>query len=159
MSRPLDLARGRFLLVDDARFLEGTLLQDAGGLDLLAGGDLFRFDRLRLGDLAPADLDVRRDPRLRDGALIGDTRPLDSFAGGNLGGFSLGLALGTFLRQQRALLRPAELDVALLLEPGLFARAIDFQRLLLGFQVARADLDRRVLLDVVAQLAPDPRCP
>ena len=46
------------------------------------------------------------------------------------------------------------LDVALLLEPGGLALALDVERLLLGFEVAGADADHRILLDVVAQLAP-----
>ena len=53
----------------------------------------------------------------------------------------------------RALLGAAELDLAFLLQPGLFGLALDIQRLLFRLQVARADLDHRVLLDVVAQLA------
>ena len=153
-SRPFDLTRCRLLLVDDARFLEGALLQDASGFDVLAGGDLLQLDRLGPSDLAPADFDVRRNARLCDGPLIGDARPLDGFASKDLGGLGLRLAFGALLCQQRALLRPAEFDVAFLLEPGLFARPLDLERLLLGFQVARADLDGCVLLDVVAQLAP-----
>ena len=152
-ARALDLARRRFLLVDDARFPQRSLLQDAGSLDLLAGGDFLSLHRLRPGNLAPADFDIRRDPRLRNAALVRYARALDSFTRGDLSRFGLGLALGAFLRQQRALLGPAELDVAFLLETGLFARAVDLQRLLLRFEVAGTDLDRRILLDIVAQLA------
>ena len=57
-------------------------------------------------------------------------------------------------RQLGALQGAAELDVAFLLEAGVLALALDVERLLLGFEVAGADLDHRVLLDVVAQLAP-----
>ena len=46
------------------------------------------------------------------------------------------------------------LDVALLVEAGGLALALDVERLLLGFEVAGADVDHRVLLDVVPELAP-----
>jgi hypothetical protein len=50
--------------------------------------------------------------------------------------------------------RATHLDVAFLFQPRGLAFAFDFERLPLGFQIASADLDHRVLLDVVAQLAP-----
>ncbi len=53
-----------------------------------------------------------------------------------------------------ALQGAAHLDVALLLEAGGLALALDIERLPLGLEVAGADLDHRILLDVVAQFAP-----
>ena len=44
----------------------------------------------------------------------------------------------------------ADLDVALLFEPGRLALALDVEGLALGFEVASADADDRILLDVVA---------
>ncbi len=153
-ARALDLTRGGLLLIEDAGFLDRTLLENPCRLDLFAGGDFLGFDRLRSSDLAPPDLDIRGDPRFGNAALVGDTRTLDSLARRDLRRFSLRFALGTLLGQQRPLLSATELDVAFLFEARLFARAIDFQRLLLGFEVAGADLDRCVLLDVIAQLTP-----
>ncbi|MGY4369624.1 hypothetical protein ACVW1A_005689 [Bradyrhizobium sp. LB1.3] len=47
----------------------------------------------------------------------------------------------------------AHLDVALLLEARRFAFALDLKSLPLCLQISGADLDHRILLDVVAQLA------
>jgi hypothetical protein len=51
-----------------------------------------------------------------------------------------------------ALRRALHLDLALLREPRALELAVDVQRLALGLQVLVADLDHRVLLDVVADL-------
>ena len=85
--------------------------------------------------------------------FVGDAGLLDRLARGNLRLLGLGLAQRTFARDFRALKRAAHLDVALLVEAGGLALALDFQRLALGFEVASADLDHRILFDVVAQLA------
>ena len=47
----------------------------------------------------------------------------------------------------------ADLDVALLLKARGLALALDVERLTFGFEIAGADLDHRILFDVVAQLA------
>ena len=71
----------------------------------------------------------------------------------NLRLLGLGLAQRALARHFGALQRAAHLDVALLFETGGLALALDIERLPLGIEVAGADLDHRVLLDVVAQLA------
>ena len=83
-----------------------------------------------------------------------DARLLDLLARGDLGLLGLGVAQRALARELGALHGAAHLDVALLLEPRGLALALDVERLLLGLEVARADLDHRILLDVVAQLAP-----
>ena len=80
--------------------------------------------------------------------------PLDLLARRDLGLLGLGLAQRALARDLGALHGAADLDVALLLEPRGLALALDVERLPLGFEVAGADPDHRVLLDVVAQLAP-----
>jgi hypothetical protein len=62
---------------------------------------------------------ARGDARLGDGPLVGDARLLDRLAGGDLRLLGLGVALGALAGQFGALLGAAELDVALLLQPGL----------------------------------------
>ena len=76
------------------------------------------------------------------------------FARGDLRLLGLGLAQRALARDFGALQGAAHLDVALLLEAGGLALALDIERLPLGLEVAGADPDHRVLLDVVAQLAP-----
>ena len=98
-------------------------------------------------------LQIGGDARLRDGVLVEDTRPLDRLARGDDRLLRLGLAQGPLARHFRALQRAPHLDVALLIQPRRFALALDVQRLPLGFQIARADPDHRILFDVVAQLA------
>ena len=137
----------------DARFGQRLLLGDARLLDRLAGGDLGFLDRLEPLDLALADVALGGDARLADDAVVGDARLLDLLAGGDLRLLGLGLAQGALARHLGTLQRAALLDVALLLEPRGLALPLDVERLLLGLEVARADADHRVLLDVVAQLA------
>ena len=120
---------------------------------MLAGGDLGLLDGLLALDLALADLALRRDARFADRPLVGDARFLDLLARGDLGLLGLGLAQRPLARQLGALHGAAELDVALLLQSRGLALALDVERLLLRLQVARADADHRVLLDVVAELA------
>jgi hypothetical protein len=98
---------------------------------------------------------VSRSTRCGPGdGLVGDFRLLDRFARDDLGLFGLGLAQGALARDFGALQRATHLDVALLLEAGGLALALDLERLPLGLEVAGADLDHRILLDVVAQFAP-----
>ena len=72
----------------------------------------------------------------------------------DLGLFGFGLAQGALARDFGALQGAAHLDVTLLLEAGGLALALDIERLPFGLEVAGADPDHRVLLDVVAQFAP-----
>ena len=134
--------------------LDGALLEDTGLLDFLAPRDLGGLDGLLAIDLALADLQFVGDAAFGDGAVVGDTRLLDRFLGNELRLFGLGIALGAFTRQFGALLRPTELDVAFLDQARFLALALDGQRLLLGFEVAGANLDHRILFDVVPELAP-----
>ena len=149
----IDLAALRILVPGDAGLGQDALLDDPGLLDLLAGGDLGLLDRALALDLALADVPLRSDARLADGPLVGNSGLLDLLARGDLGTLGLRLAQGSLARQLGALDGAADLDVALLIEAGRFALALDVERLLLGLEVAGADADHRVLLDVVAQLA------
>ena len=149
----LDLLGLGLLLVGDAGIVDQPFLGDARPFGLFAGTDLGGIDRLLALDLALADLALGMDARLAHLLFLGDALLFDVFTRGDLGALGLGLALGTLARQFGALLGAAELDVALLLEAGFLALALDIQRLLFGLEVAGADPDHRVLLDVVAQLA------
>ena len=123
-------------------------------LDPLARCDLGLVDLAAALDLAFADIALGRDARLGERALVGDACLLDLLAAGNLRLLRLGVAQRTLAREFGALDRASDFDVTLLIKPRGFALAIDFQRLLLGLEIAGADEDHRVLLDVVAQFAP-----
>ena len=71
----------------------------------------------------------------------------------NLGLLGLGLALCALAGEIGSLRRAPDLDVAFLIETCGLALALDLQGLLLRLQIAGADADHRVLLDVVARLA------
>ncbi len=148
-----DLAGLGLLLVGDARLAHGADLQDARLLDLLARGDLLAVDRLLPRDLAAAHLALGGDARLGNDLLVGDPRLLDRLTRGDLRRLCLGVTAGAFPRELGALLGAAEFDLALLIEPRALALALDVERLLLGLEVTGADLNHRVLLDVVAFLA------
>ena len=152
-ARAIDLAALGVLVLGDARLGQDALLGDPGLLDQLAGGDLGLLDGALALDLALADLALRGDAGLADRLLVGDPGLLDLLARGDLGTLGLGVAQGPLARQLGALDGAADLDVALLVEAGGLALALDVEGLLLGLEVARADADHRVLLDVVAQLA------
>ena len=93
------------------------------------------------------------DARFGDGLLVGDARLLDGLARRDLRLFGFGLAQRALARDLGALQGAAHLDVALLFEPRGLALALDVERLAFGFEIAGADLDHRILFDVVAQLA------
>ncbi len=112
----------------------------------------FSIWRCDLDDVS-RDLELGGDAGFGNGALVGDAAGLDVLARGDLGALALGLSLGPLARQFAALLGAADLDLALLLEARPLALALDVERLALGLEVAGADRDHRVLLDVVAQLA------
>ena len=152
-ARAIDLAALGVLVLGDARLGQDALLGDPGLLDLLAGGDLGLLDRALALDLALADLALGGDAGLADRLLVGDAGLLDLLAGGDLGSLGLGVAQRPLARQLGALDGAADLDVALLVEAGGLALALDVEGLLLGLQVAGADADHRVLLDVVPELA------
>ena len=86
--------------------------------------------------------------------LVGDARLLDLLAGGDLGcSASVSRSARSRASSARWMAR-LHLHVALLIEAGGLALALNVEGLLLGLQVAAADADHRVLLDVVAELAP-----
>ena len=153
-AHPLDLALADLAFGGNARRVDRALVGDPGLLDILAGQQLLLFDGAGALDLLLASLALGGDTGLRNRLLIGDPRALDGFARGNLGLLGLGLAQRAFAGDFGALERAAHLDIALLLQPRGLALALDVQCLTLGLQIAGADPDHRVLLDVVAQLAP-----
>ncbi len=111
------------------------------------------LDRAGALDFLLPGLALGGDARLGDRLLVGDARLLDRLARGDLRLLGFGLAHRALARDFGALQRAAHFDVALLIEPRGLALALDFERLPLGLEVAGADLDHRVLFDVVAQLA------
>ncbi len=137
----------------DAGRVDGALVGDPGLLHLLAGGKLPLLDGAGALDLLLASFALGGDARFRDGLLVGDACLFDRLARRDLRLLGLGLAQRALARHLRALQRPAHLDVALLLQPRGLALALDLQRLPFGVQIAGADLDHRILFDVVAQLA------
>ncbi len=124
-----------------------------------ARGDLPLLDRRRALDLLLAGLALGGDARFGDRLLVGDARLLDRLARRDLRLLGFGLAQRALARHLGALQRAAHLDVALLLKTRCLALALDIERLPLGLEIAGADLDHRILFDVVAQLARGPRCP
>ena len=149
----LDLAPLGLFLVGDAGFGDLTLLNDPRRLDLLARRDLGCFHGLRTLDFALADFLFRCDARLGNRVLVGDAGLFHLLARDVLGLLGLGLALGALPGDFGALGGALGFDLALLFEPGGLALAFDVERLLFGLQIARTDLDHRLLFDVVALLA------
>ena len=154
VARAFDLTPLVVLLARDPRLGENSLLGDAGALDPFTRGDFRLVDLARPIDLALADVALGGDAGLGERALVGDAGLLDLLAAGDLGLFRLGVAQRTLASEFGALYRASDLDVAFLIEPRGLALAIDIQRLLLGLEIAGANEDHRILLDVVAQLAP-----
>ena len=157
-----------FLLADvafggDAGGIDCLLIGDPRLLDQFARGDFGFFHRSRPLDFLLANVAIRGDARLADGALVGYPRLLDFLAGLDLRLFGLRVARGSLACHLRALDGTADFDFPLLFEPRRLALPLDIERLALGFEVAGADLDHRVLFDVVPQfplfldLPDDPR--
>ena len=123
---------------------------------LLGDGDrallLGRLDRPAAFDLELLDLAFLGDALLLECALRGDARLLDRLARQDLGALSLLVAVGPLARHVGALGGALGLDILLLGEPRMLERAIDLQRLPLCVEILVADLDHRVLLDVVPDL-------
>ena len=140
---PGDLTGAGHALGLDARLRDGALLGDARALRLLARGDLGGVQHPLALDLGLAHLALGGDPRRLHAAFALDA-----------GALPLGLSFGALAGQLGALLGAAELDLALLLDAGNLAVALDVERQALGLQVARPDADGRVLLDIVAQPPP-----
>jgi hypothetical protein len=90
------------------------------------------------------------DACLGDSLLVGDARLLDRFARHDLSLFGFGFAQRALARDFGALQGAAHFDVTLLLEAGGLALPLDIERLPFGLEVAGADPDHRILLDVVA---------
>src|SRR4029077_3719581 len=152
--RPLDLPLADLALGGDTRGIDRALIGDPCLFDLFACQKLLFLDRARAFDLLLSGLTLGRDACLGDGLLVGDFRLFDRFACGDLGLFGLGFAQRALARDFGALQGAAHLDVTLLLEAGRLALTLEPRRLPLGLEVPGADLDHRVLLDVVAQFAP-----
>ena len=152
-SGALDVALPHLALGGNTRGIDRALIGDLGLFDFLARQQFLFLDRARALDLAVTGFALGGDAGFGDRLFVGDARLLDGLAGGNLRLFGLGLAQRALARHLGALQRPAHLDVAFLFEAGGLALALDLQRLTLGFEVAGADLDHRILFDVVAQLA------
>ena len=149
----LDLFLPHLAFRGDARGVDRTRVGNACLLDLLARQDFLGFDRLGALDFFLPGFALGGDARLRDGLLVGNAGLFDGLARGNLRLFGFGLAQCAFARHLGALQGAANLDVALLIQPRGLALALDLERLPLGFEVAGADLDHRILFDVVAQFA------
>ena len=149
----LDLQPLGLFLRRDARLGNRALLRNPRLLDLLASADLRRLDRAGALDVALAGRLLGRDAGRVERLFVRDPRLLGLFPGEDLGLLGLGLALRALAGEIGALRRAPDLDVAFLIEARRLALALDLQRLLLRLEVAGADPDHRVLLDVVARLA------
>ena len=150
----LDLLRPHLALRGDARGVDRALVGDARLLDIFAREDFALLDGARALDVLVPRLQVGGDARLRRSRFSLAMRAR-SIASREviIRLLRFGLAQRPLARDFRALQRAPHLDVALLFEPRRLALALDLQRLPLGLEIARADLDHRVLLDVVAQFA------
>ena len=149
----LDLQRLRVALVLDASFEHRALLQDARAFDLLAERNLGGLHHLLPVEFALTDVALGVDPGLGDRVIVGDAGALDRFPGDELRPFGLGVALSPLAGEFGPLLGAAEFDFPFLLQPCVFAFSFDVESLALRLEVASADLDDRVLFDVVAQFA------
>ena len=150
----LDLAPLVVFLAGDAGLGQHALLRDAGAFDAFARGDFRLVDLAAALDLALADVALGSDARFREERSCAMRVFSTSSRRGDLGLLRLGVAQRPLAGEFGALHRAPHFDVALLIEARGLAFAVDFQRLLLGFEIAAADEDHRFLLDVVAQLAP-----
>ena len=99
------------------------------------------------------DFSFGRDARLGNLALVFDPGSFNGFARQQRRLFGVLFALRAFPSQFCALLRAPEFNLPFLVQAGFFRFAFDIQRLFLGLEIARANLDHRILLDVIAQLA------
>ena len=152
-SGALDVALPHLALGGDTRGVDRALVGDLGFFDFLARQQFLFLHRAGALDLAVTGLAFGGDAGFGDRLFVGDAGLLDRLAGGNLRLLGLGFAQRALARHLGALQRAAHLDVAFLVEAGGLALALDLQRLALGIEVAGADLDHRILFDVVAQLA------
>ena len=151
---------------DVALLLEPQILGLAGDAEIL----LLRFqvllpdpDRGILFDivavLAPG-FDLFGQPGFAQGRLgldrllLGDPRLFHLLAGADFGFLGLAFEFRPFLGDFRTLLGLPDRNLLLLLQPRVVAVLVDLQRQLLGIQILVADLDRGVLLDVVAFFPP-----
>ena len=137
----------------DAGGVDRALVGDARLFDFLARQDLLGLDRLGALDFLLPGFALGGDARFRDGLLVGDARLFDGLARRDLRLLGFGLAQRAFARHLGALQGAADLDVALLIQARGLALAFDLERLPFGFEIAGADLDHRILFDVVAQFA------
>ena len=149
-QRDLALALGDFerLAAADLELLLLALALDAVALDGELAGDL-----LALGLLAGLISVISRTRRRAisrfwisssltmrvsaSDALLGDPRLLGRLGGGDLGLLGLLLAERPLAGELGALDGAADLDLALLLEAGIFALALDLEHAPLGFEILR----------------------
>ena len=139
----LDLQLLDIAFLANPLLLQAALGRDARALDLLARRLLAQVDRAPAVDLQRLHGALAVDPLLLDGAFGVDAHLLDLLPRLQLRLFGVALAAGALARQFGALRGAADLDLALLLEAGIFAVAVDLQAHLLGFQVLVANLDHR----------------
>ncbi|MEZ5649835.1 MAG: hypothetical protein R3E87_04730 [Burkholderiaceae bacterium] len=149
-SATFDLEPLLFLRSRDALTLQRQLDRDAFTLNVLLAANLGLVDGLAAGDFASLGLFFVGDARLGQRARLGDATLLDFFARRQLRLLGLLLAQCPFTGKLRLLDRAPDLDLAFLFDTRVLALAIDLQDLLLGLQVAVADLHQGLLLDVVA---------
>src|SRR5207245_7392826 len=97
--------------------------------DFLAGEKFLFLDRPGSLDLPLPGFPLGGDTRFGDRLLVGNTGLLDGFTSSNLRLFGLGLAQRALARYLRALQGATHLDIAILLEQGGLALAIDLERL------------------------------
>ena len=149
--RPLDFLLADIAFGGDAGGIDCLLVRDPCLLDQFTRSDFGFFHRARPLDFLLANVALGGDARLADGAFVGYPRLLDFLAGLDLRLFGLRVASGSLACHLRALHGAANFDFPLLVEPRRLALALDIERLALGFEVAGADLDHRILFDVVPQ--------
>jgi hypothetical protein len=140
-------------LAVDPLALDGKAEGDLLALGLLAALQLGQLDRAPAHDLALLDLLLIGDAGLGEGPLLGDAGLLGRLGGGDLRLLGLLLAHRPLAGELGPLHRPADLDLALLLQPGIFALPVDLQDAALRIEILIADLDHRLLLDEIAHLA------
>src|SRR5262245_60790970 len=150
---PRDLPMPCRLLVQNPRFGDHPLIVDSRLLHLLAGNNLGCLNYPATSNFEALRFLLTGNARLGQGALMGDPRLLQILPGADLCLLRLGLPHGALPRQLGPLGRATEFDLALLSKTGAFAFEIDGKRLLLGFEVALADLDLCILLDIVTKFA------
>src|SRR5262249_11184213 len=110
---------------------------------------LSELERLPPVDLEALRLALARDALFVEALLGGDARLLDLLARFELRLLGLALAESALARELGTLRGALDLDLALAFDARVLAVALDFEALPLRLQILVADLDHRVLFDVV----------